>query len=67
VILCTDGDFNVGETDTDALVRLVRERADADFRFAAASRGEDADGRRAEFVGLTGRARSLQQAQTRAD
>ncbi|GMW00315.1 MAG: hypothetical protein AMXMBFR84_14530 [Candidatus Hydrogenedentota bacterium] len=27
VILCTDGDFNVGVTDTDQLVQMVREKA----------------------------------------
>ena len=29
VILCTDGDFNVGTTSTGALVRLVEQRAEA--------------------------------------
>jgi Ca-activated chloride channel family protein len=29
VLLCTDGDFNVGTTSTDALVRMVEERATA--------------------------------------
>lgn len=28
VILATDGDFNVGETDNDALVRMIRSEAD---------------------------------------
>jgi Ca-activated chloride channel family protein len=30
VILCTDGDFNVGVTDSDELVRIVREQARKD-------------------------------------
>jgi len=29
VLLCTDGDFNVGTTSTDSLVRMVEERATA--------------------------------------
>jgi Ca-activated chloride channel family protein len=29
VILCTDGDFNVGVTDSDELVRIIREQARA--------------------------------------
>jgi Ca-activated chloride channel family protein len=30
VILCTDGDFNVGVTDSDELVRIIRDRARKD-------------------------------------
>lgn len=35
IVLCTDGDFNVGTTDEESLVRLIEERARAGIHFTA--------------------------------
>ena len=41
VVLCTDGDFNIGISDSDGLVKLIREKRDTGITLTALGFGHD--------------------------